>query len=113
MADGTSLRLLHAADLHFGRPCIPTVIDALEAHLQATPYDVVVIAGDVAQRSLSGELQRAAAFIRDARRRAPLIIVPGNHDVSWWMSPLHLFGTDGLYTRYRKYISADLEPTLS
>jgi 3',5'-cyclic AMP phosphodiesterase CpdA len=108
-----SLRLLHVSDLHFGKPCIPAVIDAMEAHLEASPYDLVVVSGDVAQRSLSGEFQRAAAFIRDVRRRLPLIIVPGNHDTAWWMSPMHVFGTDGLYTRYRKYVSEDLEPTLT
>ena len=112
MADGSTLRVLHVSDLHFGRPCIPAVIDAMEAHFHASPYDVAVISGDVAQRSLSGELQRAAAFIRDARRKAPLIVVPGNHDVSWWMSPMHLRGMDPLYTRYRRLVSAQLETTL-
>ncbi|MCC6317790.1 MAG: metallophosphoesterase [Gemmatimonadaceae bacterium] len=112
MPSGT-LRLLHVSDLHFGRPCIPEVIDAMEAHGASAGYDAVIVSGDVAQRSLSGEFQRAAAFIRDVRRHRPLLIVPGNHDVSWWMSPLHLLGTDGLYTRYRRYISEDLEPAMS
>ena len=113
MAGVRVLRILHVSDLHFGRPCIPVVIDAMEAHFHAAPHDVVVISGDVAQRSLSGEFQRAAAFVRDVAAKAPFIIVPGNHDVSSWMSPLHLFGTDVLYTRYRQYVSADLEPRLS
>jgi 3',5'-cyclic AMP phosphodiesterase CpdA len=108
-----SLRLLHVSDLHFGKPCIPVVIDAMEAHLEEEPYDLVVVSGDVAQRSLSGEFQRAAAFMRDVRKRIPLIIVPGNHDVAWWMSPMHFFGMDPMYMRYRKYISRDLEPTLT
>jgi 3',5'-cyclic AMP phosphodiesterase CpdA len=112
-AGAASLRLLQVSDLHFGRPCIPRVVDAMEAHLNATPYDVIVVAGDVAQRSLSGEFQRAAAFMRDARRRAPLIIVPGNHDVAWWMSPMHVFGKAPLYSRYRRYVSEELEPTLA
>jgi 3',5'-cyclic AMP phosphodiesterase CpdA len=112
VADAPPLRLLHVSDLHFGKPCIPSVIDAMEEHYRASRPDVVVISGDVSQRSLSGEFQRAAAFIRDVRRTTPLLIVPGNHDVSWWMSPMHLRGTDDLYRRYRKYISADLEPVL-
>ena len=112
MDERRALRLLQVSDMHFGRPCIPAVIDAMEAHLHATPYDVIVVAGDVAQRSLSGEFQRAAAFIRDARRRAPLIIVPGNHDIAWWQSPMHVFGRNALYTRYRRYVSEELEPTL-
>lgn len=107
------IRLLHVSDLHFGKPCVPEAIDAMEAHLHASDYDAIVISGDVSQRSLSGEFQRAAALIRDAQRKAPVIIVPGNHDVSWWMSPLHIFGTQGIYRRYRKYISTDLEPVLA
>ncbi len=110
-ADG-GLRLLHVSDLHFGRPCIPSVIDAMEGHFQAGRYDAVAISGDVAQRALSGEFQRAASFMRDVRRTTPLIIVPGNHDVAWWMSPLHLRGTAPMYTRYRKYVDADLEPAM-
>lgn len=106
------VRILHVSDLHFGKPCVPEAIDAMEAHMHSTDYDAIVISGDVSQRSLSGEFQRAAALIRDAQRKAPVIIVPGNHDVSWWMSPLHLLGTDRIYERYRRYVTADLEPTL-
>lgn len=80
--------------------------------MRGVEAQVLVVSGDVAQRSLSGELQRGAAILRDAGKRMSTIIVPGNHDVAWWMSPLHLFGTDGMYTRYRKYISRDLEPVL-
>ena len=107
-----ALRILHISDLHFGKPCVPEAIDAMEAHLHGGDYDVVAISGDVSQRALSGEFQRAAALIRDARRRAEVIIVPGNHDVAWWMSPLHIFGTEPIYRRYRRYISANLEPVL-
>ena len=110
--NGDALRILHISDLHFGKPCVPAAIDAMEAHLHAGNYDVVAISGDVSQRGLSGEFQRAAALIRDARRKAAVIIVPGNHDVAWWMSPLHLLGTDRIYERYRRYISTDLEPVL-
>jgi 3',5'-cyclic AMP phosphodiesterase CpdA len=112
VADADGVRLLHVADVHFGRPCIPSVVDAMEAHFHAGRYDAVVIAGDVAQRSLSGEFQRAAAFLRDVRRTTPVLIIPGNHDVAWWESPFHLRGMDPMYTRYRRYISAELEPSL-
>jgi 3',5'-cyclic AMP phosphodiesterase CpdA len=107
------MRVLHVSDLHFGRPCRPEVIDATEAHIQEGGYDVVAISGDVAQRSLSGEFQRAAAFIREANRVSRVIIVPGNHDVAWWMSPLHIRGTAPMYERYRRYVSDTLEPILT
>jgi 3',5'-cyclic AMP phosphodiesterase CpdA len=106
------VRILHVSDLHFGPPFNPPVVAALEAHLDDAAYDVAVVSGDLAQRSLSGELQRGAAFLRDVAKRSRVVVVPGNHDVAWWMSPMHLFGSDGLYTRYRRIISADLEPML-
>ena len=51
-------------------------------------YDVVAISGDVSQRARAGEFQRARAFIRHAERVSRTIVVPGNHDVAWWYSPL-------------------------
>lgn len=107
-----TVRLFHVSDLHFGRPAVPAQIDAIEAHIQAERYDIVAISGDVSQRSRAGEFQRAAAFIRDARKVSKVLCVPGNHDVAWWESPLHLRGTDRMYARYRTYIDAELEPVL-
>lgn len=112
MADPTALRLLHVSDLHFGKPCIPMVLDGMEAHCRASRPDVVVISGDVSQRSRRGELQRAAGFIRDVQRTTQVLVIPGNHDVSWWRSPFHLRGRGPLYTRYRRYITEELEPVL-
>ena len=49
---------------------------------------MVAISGDLTQRARAGEFQRAAAFVRDARRVSRVITVPGNHDVAWWKAPL-------------------------
>jgi len=105
-------RLLHVSDIHFGRPAVLAQVDAIEAAIQAERFDVVAISGDVSQRARIGEFQRAASFIRDARRVSQVICVPGNHDVKWWESPLHLLGTDRMYAAYRTYIDRDLEPVL-
>lgn len=107
-----TVRLFHVSDLHFGRPAVPAQIDAIEAQIQAERYDIVAISGDVSQRSRAGEFQRAAAFIRDARKVSKVLCVPGNHDVAWWESPLHLRGAERMYARYRTYIDAELEPVL-
>ncbi len=105
-------RLLHVSDIHFGRPAVLAQVDAIEAAIQAERFDVVAISGDVSQRARIGEFQRAASFIRDARKASAVICVPGNHDVKWWESPLHLLGTDRMYAAYRTYIDRDLEPVL-
>lgn len=109
---GAAIRLYHVSDLHFGRPAVPEQIDAIEEHIQRERYDIVAISGDVSQRARAGEFQRASSFIRDARKVSKVICVPGNHDVAWWRSPLHLRGTATMYEPYRRYVDHELEPVL-
>jgi 3',5'-cyclic AMP phosphodiesterase CpdA len=109
---GPSVRILHVSDLHFGKPAVPAQIDAIEAFIAREQPDVVAISGDLSQRARAGEFQRAAAFIRDARRVSEVIVVPGNHDVKWWHAPLGLGDREKLYANYRAYISDGLEPVL-
>jgi 3',5'-cyclic AMP phosphodiesterase CpdA len=104
--------VLHVSDLHFGRPAVPAQIDALEALVHERKFDVVAISGDLSQRARAGEFQRAAVFMRDARRTGETIVVPGNHDVMWWKAPLGFGDERALYESYRAYISEDLEPVL-
>ena len=104
--------VLHVSDLHFGKPAVPEQIEAIEAMIQEEHFDVVAISGDLSQRARAGEFLRARAFIRDARRVSKTIVVPGNHDVKWWRSPLGIGDAHALYENFRTYISADLEPVL-
>ena len=108
----STVRLFHVSDLHFGRPAVPAQIDDIESQVQRERYDVVAISGDVSQRSRAGEFQRARAFIRDARKFSKVLCVPGNHDVAWWRSPLHLRGSETIYEPYRKHLGEELEPVL-
>jgi 3',5'-cyclic AMP phosphodiesterase CpdA len=105
-------RILHVSDLHFGKPMVAEHIEAIESLIQKAAFDVVAVSGDVSQRALSGEMQRARAFLRDAQRVSRTIIVPGNHDVRWWMAPLGVGDRDAMYETYRKFISPDMEPVL-
>jgi 3',5'-cyclic AMP phosphodiesterase CpdA len=111
-AQPNGLRILHVSDLHFGKPSVPAQVDAIEGLILAEAFDVVAISGDLSQRAHAGEFQRAAAFIRDARRVSEVIVVPGNHDVKWWHAPLGLGDRDRLYEGYRTYVSPELEPVL-
>ena len=107
-----SIRVLHVSDLHFGRPAVPEQIEAIEGAIANEHFDVVAVSGDLSQRARAGEFQRAAVFLRDARRHGQTIVVPGNHDVHWWRAPLGLGDRDRVYETYRAYVSEDLEPVL-
>jgi 3',5'-cyclic AMP phosphodiesterase CpdA len=111
-AAGAVLRVLHVSDLHFGRPAVPAHIDALESRIAAGHYDVVAVSGDLSQRARAGEFQRAAVFLREARRVSETIVVPGNHDVTWWKAPLGIGDDAAITATYRAYVSADTEPVL-
>jgi 3',5'-cyclic AMP phosphodiesterase CpdA len=104
--------VFHVSDLHFGWPAVPEQIDAIERIIQESRFDVVAISGDLTQRARSGEYQRAAAFIRDAKKVSKVITVPGNHDVKWWRAPLSFGKRARIYENYRRFIDRNLEPVL-
>jgi 3',5'-cyclic AMP phosphodiesterase CpdA len=105
--------LFHCSDLHFGHPAVPAQYEAIEAIIESRKYDVVAISGDVTQRARAGEFQRARSFIQRAERAgSEVIVVPGNHDVSWWNAPLGFGNPESIYKKYRAYISQDIEPVL-
>jgi 3',5'-cyclic AMP phosphodiesterase CpdA len=108
-----TVQLVHVADLHFGADADIRQIEALEGMLPDLRPDAVVIAGDVSQRARHGEFQRARAFARVAAQTAPVLAIPGNHDVEWWWRPFVPFGKEALYRKYRRYFGDDLTPTLT
>jgi len=108
----TGIGLFHCSDLHFGHPAVPEQYEAIEALIQEKRFDVVAISGDLTQRARSGEFQRARAFIKHAERVSKVIVVPGNHDVAWWFSPLGMGDDLKLLRKYRQYIREDIEPVL-
>ena len=105
--------ILHISDLHFGRPAVLEQIDAIDRAISERSFDVVAASGDFSQRARAGEFQRAAVFLREARKFCPVITVPGNHDVAWWFAPVGIGDETKVYENYRQYISDDLEPTLA
>lgn len=108
----TGIRLFHCSDVHFGHPAVPEQYEGIEALIQDQANDVVAISGDLTQRARSGEFQRARAFIRHAERVSKVIVVPGNHDVAWWVSPLGMGDDRKLLRKYRAYINEEIEPVL-
>jgi 3',5'-cyclic AMP phosphodiesterase CpdA len=108
-----TVQLVHVADLHFGGVADIRQIEALEAMLPDLRPDAVVLGGDMSQRARHGEFQRARAFARVAAQTAPVLAIPGNHDVQWWWRPFVPFSKDALYQKYRGYFGDDLTPTLT
>ena len=108
-----TVQLVHLGDLHFGGVADIRQIEALEAMLPDLRPDAVVIAGDMSQRARHGEFQRARAFARVAAQTAPVLAIPGNHDVQWWWRPFIPFGKERLYAKYRSYFGDDVTPTMT
>ncbi len=108
----TALRLLHLSDLHFGRPSVAAQIEEVENILDREKFSAIVISGDLSQRSRSREFDRARSFLESCETHAPVMVVPGNHDVAWWACPLGVGSREKMYERYRRYIREDLEPVV-
>lgn len=73
---------------------------------------MVAISGDLTQRGFRGQFEKAQAFVELARRSAPTVVIPGNHDVAWWWCVGGLGLQSMMYRGYRRWIDRDLEPTL-
>jgi 3',5'-cyclic AMP phosphodiesterase CpdA len=54
----------------------------------------------------------ARFFLNPLKPIAPLLVMPGNHDVQWWASPFGIFGQRAKYAKYRRYFGEALTPTL-
>jgi 3',5'-cyclic AMP phosphodiesterase CpdA len=99
------MRLLaHISDLHFGAD-LPPVAQGLLSRLMEIQPDLVVVSGDLTQRATSQQFQHARLYMDSIP--FPKLIVPGNHDVSFY-SPYRRFLLP--LSRYRKYITQDLSP---
>ena len=96
--------LAHISDLHFNL-IDPAVVEALADDLNSDPPDLIAVSGDLTMRARSAEFRAARAFLD--RLRAPVLAVPGNHDItSYW---LHERLLDPL-GRWRRFIAENPEP---
>jgi len=71
-------RIAHLSDLHFGEAA-PEQVRALAADIKAQAPEAVVVSGDLTRRAMPGEFVAAIAFLEALE--APLLVVPGNHDI--------------------------------
>jgi 3',5'-cyclic AMP phosphodiesterase CpdA len=107
-----AVRIFHVSDMHFGKPSDAALVAAIEAHIRDDRYDVVAVSGDLTQRARAWEFRRARTFLEFAETVSRVIAVPGNHDVKWWRSPLHLIGQDAIHSAWQRHLGREREPVL-
>ena len=99
--------LLQISDTHFGTE-VPQVVEALAALAIQQRPNLVVLSGDITQRARPDQFRAAKSFVD--RLGAPVLAIPGNHDIALfnlWARLTHP------YARYAKEFGADLEPVHS
>lgn len=97
--------LLQISDPHFGTEQPPVVAALLEFARQLRP-DVIALSGDVTQRARRTQFAAAADFVAQLPR-APVIVIPGNHDI-----PLFniLARAATPYANFQRAFGKNLEP---
>ena len=112
------VKILHTSDLHFGRPAVAAQLDNLRGCIADLAPDAVAVSGDLTQRCTNSEFIQARAYLDSIRQTAPVVVIPGNHDIRWMGAVARNFGVFGKtahefkYSRYHKYISPELNPSL-
>ncbi len=96
--------LLQISDTHFGTEQ-PHVVEALVALAAQQRPDVVVLSGDITQRARPAQFQAAKAFVD--RLSAPVLAIPGNHDIALFDLWARLTRP---YARYGGMFGHEIEP---
>lgn len=99
--------VLQISDTHFGTEQPPVMQALVDLAMQLRP-DVVVLSGDITQRAQPDQFRAAKAFVD--RLGAPVLAIPGNHDIALFDLWARLTRP---YARYAAVFGADLEPVYS
>lgn len=98
------LRIVHLTDLHFGFHH-PELVQPLADAVNATVPAQIVITGDLAHRARDDHFDMVRDFLR--RLQAPVMCVPGNHDVPLYNVPGRISQP---YAAYRQAVTGPREP---
>jgi 3',5'-cyclic AMP phosphodiesterase CpdA len=89
---GESMNILHLSDLHFGNKSNASnwysqLAEDLKSKLGCRNLDLIILSGDIANKSTLEEYEAAEVFVESVRSEFSLdkkniIIVPGNHDLN-------------------------------
>jgi 3',5'-cyclic AMP phosphodiesterase CpdA len=97
--------ILHFSDIHFGAAQAPNWSSAIIEEIERRKPTVVAVSGDLTQRARSDQFRQAREFLDSIN--APLVVVPGNHDVPLW----NLFARfSSPLEKYRRWITRDPYP---
>jgi 3',5'-cyclic AMP phosphodiesterase CpdA len=97
-------RIALIADLHFGS-VPPQLAERLARDLEHLQPDLIIVAGDLTMRSTRSEFADAKVWLEGLR--APLLVLPGNHDLPVW-SIFERFTNP--FARYSRASGAKLMP---
>ncbi|WOD11897.1 metallophosphoesterase [Pseudomonas sp. NyZ704] len=98
------IQLLQISDTHFGTER-PEVMAGIRQLCREHAPELVILSGDITQRAR--RVQFAAAKDFTDQLNAPLLSVPGNHDLPLFNLLARLFSP---YRNYRRYFGDELEP---
>jgi 3',5'-cyclic AMP phosphodiesterase CpdA len=102
------LTLLHISDLHFGPHFVPEAGEALLRAATELKPGLIIASGDFTQRAKIEQFAAARAYL-DRLPKAPIVVVPGNHDVPLYRVFERLFSP---YALYKKYVCEKLDTLL-
>lgn len=111
-----SLRILHISDPQFGQLCEaqpkhpadagsicghPLIESFFEHCRTQIQPDLIALTGDISSAAKPTEYLQAESFVEQLRKiwggdDVPVVVVPGNHDVSWDLDDLHAPTFSGL-----------------
>ncbi len=107
-----TFRIVHLSDTHFGRVADLRQIQAVEELVPDLDARLIVLTGDLTLRARHGEFQAARAFMQELERTAPVLTIPGNHDVQWWWRPFFPWSAHAKYRKYARYFGPLLSPIM-
>lgn len=96
--------LLQISDTHFGTER-PAVVHALAVFAAELAPELVVLSGDITQRATARQFTTARGFCD--RLGAPVLAIPGNHDIPLFNPLARLLWP---YARHRRAFGQELEP---
>ncbi len=97
--------LLQISDTHFGTEQEPVVAALLQLAHRLQP-EIVVLSGDVTQRARRAQFAAAREFVD--RLPAPLVVIPGNHDIPLFNIAARIAAP---YANFSRVFGPDLEPS--